>query len=113
LDEGDKVIFPQAKNSLRSIQKVVERYYPIQDLEVYETLQSGLGTLEDYDIMVFTSPSNVESYFSQRPDYHRPEHFVAIGNSTAKALKDAGVQRFKIAQAFEETSLSEAVFSIY
>src|SRR5213079_1115800 len=54
------VLFSQAKGSLRSVQNGFVRKEQVIDLVVYETLKRNEESIPPAEIMVFTSPSNVE-----------------------------------------------------
>ena len=61
---------------------------------LYRTVVSDLSNLRDvyYDILVFFSPSGIESLFKNFPDFKQNETIIsAYGNSTIKAAEDAGL----------------------
>ena len=61
----------------------------------YRTLISNLSDLENvfYDILVFFSPSGIDSLFQNFPDFKQNEtRIAAFGNSTIKAATDAGLK---------------------
>jgi uroporphyrinogen-III synthase len=61
----------------------------------YKTLISDLSDLENvfYDILVFFSPSGIESLFQNFPDFKQNDTCIAVfGNSTIKAATDAGLK---------------------
>ena len=61
----------------------------------YKTVISDLSDLADvyYDILVFFSPSGIESLFSNFPDFQQNNTRIAVyGNSTVKAAKEAGLR---------------------
>lgn len=61
----------------------------------YKTLISDLTDLENvfYDVLVFFSPSGIESLFQNFPDFQQKETRIAVfGNSTIKAATDAGLK---------------------
>ena len=61
----------------------------------YHTVVSDLSDLRDvyYDILVFFSPSGIESLFKNFPDFKQKNTRIAVyGNSTAKAAEDAGLK---------------------
>lgn len=105
---GMTIVFPSAENSLRSIQKGLSAETKIIDLPIYETiLDSGIRET-GAEILVFTSPSNVDAYFVDnllQPD----QKVIAIGKSTGKKLAEFGVQ-YKLPYSPDETGLAEAVF---
>lgn len=108
LANGTTVLFPSAENSLRSIQQVLSADTKIIDLPVYETILEDDTEQSNAEIMVFTSPSNVEAYFADNlldPD----QKVIAIGISTGKKLGEMGV-RYTLPYSPDETGLAEAVF---
>ena len=61
----------------------------------YKTVVSDLSDLEDvfYDILVFFSPSGIDSLFKNFPDFKQNNTRIAVfGNSTIKAANDAGLK---------------------
>jgi len=61
----------------------------------YKTVSSDLSDLADvnYDILVFYSPSGIKSLFQNFPDFEQNNTRIAsFGNTTAKAVKDAGLR---------------------
>jgi uroporphyrinogen-III synthase len=61
-------------------------------------------------VLVFTSPLNAVTYLSKF-SLQEGQRVVAIGDSTAKALRDAGALKVKVAEAPNEKSLAEVVLS--
>lgn len=62
---------------------------------IYKTVASDLSHLDigKYDLMIFFSPAGIESLLSNFPDYKQGETLIAaFGNSTGKAVKDAGLK---------------------
>jgi len=61
----------------------------------YKTIISDLSDLQNvfYDILVFFSPSGIDSLFQNFPDFKQNEtRIAAFGNSTIKAATDAGLK---------------------
>lgn len=61
----------------------------------YKTVISDLSDLRDvyYDILVFFSPSGIESLLKNFPDFKQNDTRIAVfGNSTIKAATDAGLR---------------------
>lgn len=93
-----KVLFPQARQSRRSIQKGLPGKQVI-DLVVYEDkLKTDLPERTE-KILVFTSPLNVKAYFSQHK-LRKDQYLVAIGPSTVAAIKEWG---YTCRMAYEPT----------
>ncbi len=61
----------------------------------YKTVTSDLSDLEDvfYDVLVFFSPSGIDSLFKNFPDYQQNNTCIAVyGNTTVKAATAAGLK---------------------
>ncbi|MEX0273529.1 MAG: uroporphyrinogen-III synthase [Flavobacteriaceae bacterium] len=61
----------------------------------YKTVISDLSDLRNvyYDVLVFFSPSGIESLFSNFPDFEQNDTRIAVfGNSTVKAATNAGLR---------------------
>ncbi|PKH49717.1 uroporphyrinogen-III synthase [Tenacibaculum sp. Bg11-29] len=72
---------------------------------LYKTVVSDLSDLENvfYDVLVFFSPSGIDSLFKNFPNFKQNETKIAVfGNSTIKAVKDRGL-RVDIAAPTPET----------
>jgi uroporphyrinogen-III synthase len=62
---------------------------------IYRTLASDLSDIkiEDYDMLVFFSPSGIKSLFKNFPKFKQNTTAIgAFGSSTAKAVTDAGLK---------------------
>ena len=62
--------------------------------DLYRTVMSDLTDLEDvfYDILVFFSPSGIDSLYKNFPDFKQNgTRIAAFGNTTVKAVEDAGL----------------------
>jgi hydroxymethylbilane synthase len=110
LVKGETVLFPRAQDSLLTIQKSLSPDTKIIDLPIYET-----GTVENVDktyadILIFTSPSNVEAYFAENL-LDPGQKVVAIGTSTGKKFDEMGVS-YTLPFSPDEIGLAEAVFGI-
>ena len=60
--------------------------------QLYKTVVSDLSDLRDvyYDVLVFFSPSGIESLFKNFPDFKQNKTRIAVyGNATVKAASDA------------------------
>ncbi len=108
LANGTTVLFPSASNSLRSVQQALSPDTKVIDLTVYETILEEEVEPSGAEVMIFTSPSNVEAYFAGNlldPD----QKVIAIGKSTGKKLDEIGV-KYTLPYSPDETGLAEAVF---
>ena len=73
--------------------------------QLYKTVVSDLSDLRDvyYDVLVFFSPSGIESLFKNFPDFQQNDTRIAVyGNTTVKAADNAKL-RVDIKAPSEET----------
>lgn len=108
--KGQTVLFPGAEGSLKSIQKGLSPDTRVIDLPVYETVLVEDVEPSSADVVVFTSPSNVDAYFASNllDPYQK---VVAIGKSTGKKFEEMGV-KYTLPYSPDEVGLAEAVFGI-
>jgi len=108
---GTTVLFPGAENSLRSIQQGLSAETKIIDLPVYETVLEEEAIETNANVVIFTSPSNVDAYFANNllDPYQK---VIAIGNSTGKKLEEMGVNNYILPFSPDEVGLAEAVFGL-
>lgn len=107
----DRVLFPQAKGSLRSIQQQLVRKGQAIDLVVYETILRNEIAVSPASIYVFTSPSNVDAFFAKNT-LPSDARVVAMGHATRSSLRDKGVSHPHLPDSFDEAGLSRAVFGL-
>jgi uroporphyrinogen-III synthase len=103
---GDrKVLFPQSSRSKKSIQALLK---PVQciDLVVYETLLEPVELKNSPEILVFTSPSNVEAFLLKN-SIDKNQKIIAWGNSTALYLEKIGSPSSEVLEKsnFEELKI--------
>jgi len=107
------VLFPQAKVSMKTIQLQLPKRENVVDLIVYETIKHS-NLSEDsskFNILVFTSPSNVETFF-EKNKIRAEQKIVAMGDATANALRKFGIKANKQPASFDDLGLVQAVMSI-
>ena len=66
-----------------------------KEATLYKTVVSDLSDLENvtYDILVFFSPSGIDSLLKNFPDFKQNDTRIAVfGNTTVKAATDAGLR---------------------
>jgi hydroxymethylbilane synthase len=105
------VLFPQAKESMRSIQQQFSNRQQVIDISVYETIKNNETKVPDADVMVFTSPSNVEAFF-EKNKIKTGQKCVAMGHATASSLRQFGVPHAALPQTFDDLGLIQAVFGL-
>jgi uroporphyrinogen-III synthase len=111
LCQGETVLFPRAKNSRHSVRRRLGEDIDALDLLVYENQPGDNIPGEDYDIWVFTSPMNVQAFFSA-PARLAPRRAVAIGASTAEALRRHGVREALLPKRPSEEALARRVLEL-
>jgi hydroxymethylbilane synthase len=106
-----KVLFPMAKESLQSIQNQLVSKESAINLPVYSTLKHPVTIDPSTDIVVFTSPSNVEAFF-EKNKWQSHYKAVAMGDATGSTLAKNGVRKFGMPQSFDDLGLVQAILSV-
>ena len=79
---------------------------------IYKTVASNLSHVEidKYDVMIFFSPAGIKSLQNNFPEYSQGDKLIAaFGNTTAKAVKDAGLKLNIPAPTQSAPSMSMAI----
>ena len=105
------VLFPQARHSRRTIEKLAGDQLISFPLIVYDNLPQQEVKASACTFLVFTSPLNVSAYFDQN-SLARHQQVIAIGETTAAALRDYKIADFTIARTASEEGLVEAILEI-
>ena len=84
-----------ANNSIQELLDTKKLHH--QECVMYRTVSNDFTPEEvktfDYDMLVFFSPSGVESLMKNFPDFNQEKIAIAtFGPATAKAVKDAGLR---------------------
>ena len=106
-----KVLFPIARGSMQSIQWQMVKRENVFNLEVYATLKHSIEVGADKDILIFTSPSNVEAFF-EKNKIAEHQKVIAMGDATAKALGKLKVKNVSTPIAFDDLGLFQAVLGV-
>ncbi|MFK7949520.1 MAG: uroporphyrinogen-III synthase [Saprospiraceae bacterium] len=109
---GQKVIFPRAKQSKKSIQTQLSKVIQVIDLIVYENRPKSNINVPESDCLVFTSPMNARVYF-ENYDLKSNQKVVAIGQTTGNELLKIGIKNIVIAKSPNERGLVESVAITY
>jgi uroporphyrinogen-III synthase len=92
----EKYLVPLSEQHKAEIPILLEKHKLKHKIAIlYQTLSSDLTDLSmlNYDVLVFFSPSGIKSLFKNFPDFDQKEIKIAsFGNSTAQAVKDAGLR---------------------
>jgi len=107
---GEMVLFPRAQDSLLTIQSSLASDTKVVDLPIYETVMEDDIDQTYADVLIFTSPSNVDAYFTDNL-LDPGQQVIAIGNSTGKKFEEMGVT-YTMPYSPDEMGLAEAVFGI-
>jgi|GEM_PF-24916 len=108
---GQKVLFPRAKNSKKSIQRLLTQQIDQVDLVVYENEIKSNLSIPFCEILTFTSPLNAQAYFQKYP-INPKQKVIAIGKTTYKALKKLGLKHIILANQPSEKGMATAVKNV-
>ena len=112
LVEGKTVLFPQSKDSLRTIQNGLNQAITKTiDLPLYETEAEKNVEIFYSDILIFTSPSNVDSFMAENL-IEPGQKVIAIGKSTAAKIREYQIEPQAIPYTPDEMGLAEAIFGM-
>lgn len=106
--KSDRVLFVTAEQGSRKIQNTLPEGQALA-LIVYRSIQLDPGRI-DAEILVFTSPSNVQAYFKKN-ELTEGQKVIAIGTTTKETLLELGVGSVAIPWASHELALADAVLS--
>lgn len=102
------VLFPGAKGSYKTIQSQMSDDIKVIDLPVYETVLADDVSKSNAEVLIFTSPSNVDAYFATNL-IDPGQRVISIGYSTGKKLEEYGVS-YSLPYSPDEIGLAEAIF---
>jgi len=106
--QNESVLFPQAIDSYQTIQKQLAFTNTCFNLYVYKTNIKTDFDIPYSDILIFTSPSNVEAYFSKYKVDSR-QLIVAMGSTTKYKLKGYGISTILTPKSFDEKGLFDVL----
>jgi uroporphyrinogen-III synthase len=111
--KNEKFLLPCSDIHKRSITDLLDKYNIKYSKSIfYRTVCSDLSDLADvnYDMLVFFSPSGIESLFKNFPDFKQNgTRIAAFGSTTADAVKSAGLKLDVHAPAPGLPSMSMAI----
>lgn len=94
--KSEKFLLPSSDKLKPEIPEILnELKVDWKEATFYKTVISDLSGLRDvyYDILVFFSPSGIESLFENFPDFKQNKTRIAVfGNTTVKAATDMGLR---------------------
>lgn len=106
--KSEIVFFPSSNRSIGTVASSLK-----EENKLIETTYNTVllqHDLEGHSYLVFTSPSNVEAYFSA--NNYCGEKVVSIGPSTTTALKRSGVDKAHEAYESSELALADTLLSL-
>ena len=105
-----KVLFPISNRSLKTIQAKI----PLENqVELITYLTENIeNEIKDFELLVFTSPSNVHSYASYN-NVNPNQRVIAIGPSTKSSLMGYGFKEVYSSWESSELALSDQVMSVF
>ncbi|MCK6694310.1 MAG: uroporphyrinogen-III synthase [Thermoanaerobaculia bacterium] len=111
LARGKRVLFPAARHSQQSIARILGDAITTVHLAVYDNAPLSDPPLLDESILVFTSPMNARAYFS-RHSLQMHQRVVAIGQTTASALRALGIKNAVMSKEPAEAALADTVLAM-
>jgi len=106
--KGQKVAFLRASNSKKSIQTKLKAGTEIIDRVVYRNIPITNCFLPPYDILVFTSPANAQTYFKYNT-FLAKQLICSIGATTTSTLQSLGIQKVITATTPSEIALAKVI----
>jgi uroporphyrinogen-III synthase len=108
ITKQDVIYFPSSDKPIGSVQREI----PIENKVVEITYEISLinQKLNNYDFLVFTSPSNVEAF--HLCNQFNDQNIISIGPSTTKLLKSLGAKKINQVHESTELALAETIFSL-
>jgi hydroxymethylbilane synthase len=105
-----KVLFPVARESMQSVQWQFPKRENAINLVVYATLKHSMEVSSDTDIIIFTSPSNVDAFF-EKNKLSENQKAVAMGDATKSALLKKKIKENVIVTpgSFDDLGLFQSV----
>lgn len=108
--QNESVLFPQAMDSLQTIQKQLSFTNTVYNIYTYKTILKTDFEIPYTDIVIFTSPSNVKAYFSKYK-LDRRQFIIAMGSSTKFTLAGYGIKNVFTPKEFNEKALLELILN--
>ncbi|MBV6443503.1 MAG: hypothetical protein EPGJADBJ_05274 [Saprospiraceae bacterium] len=106
-----RILFPAARHSRQSVMSLLTPDFQCLHFPIYDNRPVADPPYSDADVLVFTSPMNAEAYFSKNKlEIH--QRVVAIGETTAGALRELGISDIATAEEATERGLAEAVLRL-
>jgi uroporphyrinogen-III synthase len=108
---GLRILFPAARHSRQSVMSFLASDFQCVHFPIYDNRPVAEPPRSEADVLVFTSPMNAQAYFSKNK-LGEKQRVVAIGETTAEALRELGISKIEIADEPSERGLAEAVLRL-
>ncbi len=106
---GETVLIPCGKQTLGTLSKKAKSD-KVEEVVFYDTLPNNWVAPTDFDLILFTSPSNVDAYVENHEI--RPDTIcLAIGEKTGKSIESHGLEA-TISDGYLETDLFRKIMSL-
>ena len=109
----ERFLFPTTDKVAPEITEVLDKLnIQYRPAIFYKTVISDLSDLSDvyYDVLVFFSPSGIDSLFHNFPDFEQNNTLIAVfGNSPLRSVQDRGLVAQIIAPSAENPSMTMAL----
>lgn len=106
---NEPVCFIRANNSVDSIHNFLNAGN-IFSIPVYDNQPIKNVPVEDFDILIFTSPMNVDVWFSANE--YKGQSIIVIGNTTQSAVKKYATKNVRVADQPSEEAIAELLNEI-
>jgi len=110
--KGQKVAFLRASNSKKSIQTMLKGEIEVLDRVVYRNIPLTNCFLPPYDVLVFTSPANAQTYFKYNNSLAKQPIF-SIGETTTTTLQNLGIQKVITAPNPTEIAIANVISAYF
>lgn len=108
---GLRILFPAARHSRQSVMALLADDFRCTHFPIYDNRPVEAPLRSTADALVFTSPMNAEAYFSTNK-WGKNQRVIAIGATTAEALRTLGAEQVEVAAAPTEKALADAVLRL-
>ncbi|MCU0404213.1 MAG: uroporphyrinogen-III synthase [Chitinophagaceae bacterium] len=109
IPKDTRLLYPCAKSRLDTLPEgLKEEGYRLVEIPVYETISTPGLLKGHYHFIMFFSPSAIDSFFSLN-QWQEGSLGVCIGETTANALREKGVNRIIVAEEPSERAMVEAI----
>lgn len=106
---GAKVLVPLGKQSFGTLKKK-DKADKVDEIVFYDTIPNNWTAPTEFDLILFTSPSNVDAYLANH-EMREDTVCLAIGEKTAKAIEKHGLKA-EISEGYLETDLFTKIMSL-